>query len=243
MTDHPVIGNRVDVRTLRETVIRDALALNIHEFKRISDRDYQDIPLDCHVLHFWTSTSGRAAVEEWKQAGLETHLNMDLIRGIDRSAIALKEKTSLIGWMTGSLVVTTDLAAHERLVASVADIIPSKCRSFVSVDAASVTETLLRQYWGLWAAYLQAKKARSEMMAKLEAAKHLSKAADHIASAREAAPVEIPEPLLTKAGEWKVDYKALKGIDGRLSEKRDGAYQALFHLEKGAERRVYDPPR
>ncbi|MCZ7861874.1 hypothetical protein O9X98_10845 [Agrobacterium salinitolerans] len=233
----------LDVRELRETVIREALSLDIHELKRFSDREYHDIPLDCHAIHFWTSTSGPAVIDEWKQADLETHLNMDLIRGIDRSAIVFKHKTSLLGWMNGALVVTTDRDAHERLVASVSDIIPSKCRSFVAADAVSVTAAFLTQYWVQWRTYLSAKKARTELAADLEAAKHLSKAADHIRLAREAASVEIPAELSVKAQEWKADYTVLQNADKRLVEKRDGAYHALSHMTNNAERRVYNPRR
>lgn len=241
MTGLQMNEERVDVRDLRDTVIREAKALEVRELNYFSDRGYQDIPLECHVIHFWTSTSGPAVIGEWKQAGLETHLNMDLIRGIDRSAIVFKAKTSLLGWMNGSLVVTTDRDAHERLVASVSDIIPSRCRSFVAADAASVSEAFLREYWGQWSVNLQATKARNELSAELEAAKHLSKAAEHIALAREAASINVPEPLLATAQEWKGDYKVLKDAYQRLSERREGAYQTLFQLVNGAERRVYNP--
>ncbi|MDW9478954.1 hypothetical protein GOB57_09700 [Sinorhizobium meliloti] len=232
---------QLDVRDLRETVIREAKALDVREVNYFSEREYHDIPLECHVIHFWSPAGGPAVIGEWKQAGLETHLNMDLIRGIDRSAAVFKDKTSLIGWMNGSLVVTTDQAAHERLVACVADIIPSRCRSFVAADTVSVTEAFLREYWVQWSVYLQATKAQNELRSELEAANHLSKAAEHIALAGEVASIEVPESLLATAQEWKGDYKALKDAYRRCSERRDGAYERLFKLVNGAERRVYKP--
>ncbi|MCV9963552.1 hypothetical protein OIU34_16740 [Pararhizobium sp. BT-229] len=232
----------VDVRELRAAVMREVKAQDIWGMTHYLERDYEDVPLDCGVIHFWSSTSLPAERDKWLLSAAEEQLNMALVRGIDRSARVISHKATLLGWLHGTMIVSTDLDAHEKLVGSITDIIPRKARKFAVADAIRVTEAFLADYWGHWADYLRFRKMLIDVKPRVDAAKYLAKAAEYIAASREALQQEMPDQLLTAAESWPGSYLALKKVYRQLTDDRDAAYTATVQM-RAAERRVYNPPR
>lgn len=240
---HDAKDGAADVRELRAAVMREAKAQDIWEMTHYLKRDYEDIPLDCGVIHFWSSTSLPAERDKWLLSAPEDQLNMALVRGIDRSARVVSRKATLLGWMHGTMIVSTDLDAHEKLVSSISDIIPRKARKFAVADAITVTEAFLTDYWGHWADYLRFRKMATDVKPRVDAAKFLAKAADYIASARETFPEqEMPDQLLSASASWPGSYLALKKVYRQLTDDRDTAYTATVQMQ-AADRRVYEPAR
>jgi hypothetical protein len=236
-------GGPIDVIQLRSAVMREAKAQDIPEMAHYLDRDFEDVPLECGVIHFWSSRSLPAEKNEWLSSTAERQFNMDLVRGIDPSARVIIRKQTLLGWCSGSMIISTDLNAHEKLVSAVNDIIPRKERKFAVADALVVTEKLLADYWGHWADYLRFGKMVIDVKPRVEAAKYLAKAAEYIAAAQETFPQqEIADQTLTTSESWLGSNIALKKLYRQLTDDRDEAYTAIMLLRR-VERRVYNPPR
>jgi hypothetical protein len=230
------------LKKLRLDVLHEAREQKVAQMICRSDGQLQDIPLGCNAIYLWLSGARREEETAWRDADLESLLDMDLIRSIDGSAVVLRGPT-LLPW-SGILIVTTDQDSHEQIAMALPDIIPEHARSYVVPEATvdPITVDFLAEYWTAWQAYLEFRKAGTDAMSKLEAARSLGNAAKHIEAAH-AAGVKISPQVLAEAKTWAATIVGLKKAARRLSDDRDTAYTKAGTMAEDALRRVYEPPR
>ncbi|MCS4089606.1 hypothetical protein [Rhizobium sp. BK176] len=230
------------LKRLRLDILQEAREQGVVDMIFRSDREVTDIPLDCYAVYLWISGARLDEEAAWRTDDLETLLDLDLIRSIDRSAVVVRGPT-LLPW-EGVVIATTDHDAHEQIAAAIGEIIVEHARCYVVPESTvqPITASFLRDYWTALHSYLEFRKATLDLMVQVEAARPLANAAKHIEAAH-AAGVKISPQVIAEAKTWSATNLGLKKAATRLSDDRDAAYTRAGSMARAALRRICDPPR